>query len=86
MDWVQCPECQEDNMLYENKIVHCVNESCNYKGLLKVMDKDLIIAAYQRAINEIDDYFEYQAEKGPSYNKVYDILNSLTRKLVELNK
>ena len=46
-----------------------------------MMDKDKMITAYQRAINKIDDYFEYRAESAADRSKVHDILSDLTEEL-----
>lgn len=52
------------------------------------MDKDKMIAAYQRAVNKIDDYFEYDSmiEKKTfqsSRAKVHSILEQLTKELTQ---
>ena len=45
-----------------------------------------ILIAYQKAINKIDDYFEYSMESKKDQEKVHKILDDLMKKLKELNE
>lgn len=52
------------------------------------MDKDKMLAAYQRAINKIDDYFEYDGMMAKktfvtSQKRVHEILDQLTKELTQ---
>lgn len=63
--------------------------SCNkYKrGLTREeLEESLIytnklLLAYQNAVNEIDDYFEYRCESDKDKRKVYKVLQTLTENL-----
>ena len=49
------------------------------------MSKDeLILAAYRKAINHLDDYFEYTNESKKDRARVHDILAQLTLDLKEV--
>lgn len=39
---------------------------------------------YRKAINDIDDYFEYANESAKDRQKVYSILDSMTKELSDL--
>lgn len=59
--------------------------------MLKESKIDETLAAYQHAINAIDDYFEYDGFMHKktfkqSQKHVHDILDALTSKLREINK
>lgn len=43
------------------------------------------LSAYQKAINQIDDYFEYAMESKRDQKKVHQILGDLTDKLSSQN-
>lgn len=45
-----------------------------------------ILYCYRKAINKIDDYFEYSMESKKDQKKVRQILSDLTEELRELNK
>jgi len=51
-----------------------------------MLDKDKMIKAYQDAINEIDDFFEYSNESKSDRKRVHYILADLTAKLVRAKK
>lgn len=49
------------------------------------MNKDGVIAAYQKAINQIDDYFEYGNKSfADAQTRVKQILQELTNKLAHI--
>lgn len=53
------------------------------------MNKDKVIAAYQKAINNIDDWFEYAyagASKETSKDVVMEMIDNLNEELVALSK
>lgn len=43
------------------------------------------LSAYRSFVNEIDDYFEYRNESLSDRKKVYQLLDNLTDKLMEIN-
>jgi hypothetical protein len=43
-----------------------------------------LLDAYTRAINKIDDYFEYQCESSQDQAEVYRILKQLTDEIEQL--
>jgi hypothetical protein len=45
---------------------------------------DNILELYIKAINEVDDYFEYRCESKKDQKKVHDILEQLTKELSEV--
>lgn len=45
-----------------------------------------INTAYRTAINEIDDYFEYQCDSKKDQKEVHKILARLTKKIKKANK
>jgi len=49
-------------------------------------DSQKILAAYQHAINRIDDYFEYRMESKVDQAKVREILSELTTALSSEDK
>lgn len=67
--------------------------SCNKYQRCKTHDELLEInqrllqntTAYGKAINQIDDYFEYRNESLSDRKKVHQILGNLTDKLKEIN-
>jgi len=60
--------------------------SCNKHGRCStyeelgeaVMESTRCLRAYQKAMNEIDDYFEYSMESKKDQKKVHQILSNLT--------
>ncbi len=47
---------------------------------------EMMLTAYRKAINEIDDYFEYARESAKDQKKVYQILGNLTDSLKTILK
>ncbi len=50
----------------------------------KVHRQEELIAAYQKTINRIDDYFEYTNESKSDREKVHEILDRLTKFLTQI--
>jgi len=50
----------------------------------KVHRQDELIAAYQKTINRIDDYFEYTNESKSDREEVHTILARLTKFLTQI--
>ena len=50
----------------------------------KIHRQDELIAAYQKTINRIDDYFEYANESKSDREKVQEILGRLTKFLTQI--
>lgn len=64
-----------------NKYMRCPTYDELREGIEKANRR---LLAYQNAVNEIDDYFEYAMESKRDQKKVYQILGNLTDKLSKI--
>ncbi len=64
--------------LFEQKENECIELQ------RKVHRQDELIAAYQKTVNRIDDYFEYTNESESDREQVHAILARLTKFLTEI--